>query len=373
VPAPFSFQLEHADGHCRAGVLHTPHGDVLTPVFMPVGTQASVKAVAPRDLTEMGASMILANTYHLYLRPGDELVARRGGLHNFMQWPQPILTDSGGFQVFSLSEMRKVDSDGVTFKSHLDGSMHRLTPEKSIRVQENLGADVIMCFDECPPPTDREYNLQALRRTHAWAERSRNAHQRADQALFGIVQGGVFSDLREQSARFLMGLDFAGYGIGGLAVGESKQDMFATLETVDALLPTDKPRYLMGVGEPTDLVRGVARGVDQFDCVLPTRLARHGAAFTHTGRINMRNRIYLEDDSPLDAECDCYACQHFSKAYIRHLLHAGEILGLYLASLHNLRFLLKLMSEIRFAIFENRFEAFAVSWLTRYEGKLASI
>ncbi len=363
----FSFQLTHADRRARAGVYCTPHGDVLTPAFMPVGTQATVKGVPPRDLAELGAGMILSNTYHLYLRPGDELIARRGGLHRFMGWPGPILTDSGGFQVFSLSEMRTIDDDGVTFKSHLDGSMHRFTPEKSIRVQENLGADVAMCFDECPPPGDREYNEISLKRTHAWAARCKRAHTRPDQALFGIVQGGGFADLREQSARFITALDFAGCAIGGLAVGEAKDVTYRVIEQMDGLLPEDKPRYLMGVGEPRDLIHGVARGVDLFDCVLPTRLARHAAAFTHIGRINLRGKVYEEDESPIDPECDCYTCRSFTRAYIRHLLHVGEMLGLYLMSLHNLRFLLRLMTQIRAAIMEDRFGAFAAGWLKNYE------
>jgi len=367
-----SFQLTHTDGRARAGVLRTPHGEIHTPVFMPVGTQATVKAVPPRDLEAMEAQIILANTYHLYLRPGDELIARRGGLHRFMGWSRPILTDSGGFQVFSLSAIRKIDDDGVTFKSHLDGSFHRFTPEKAISIQENLGADIIMCLDECPPSTDRDYNPIALARTHAWAVRCRQAHRRADQALFGIVQGGIFPDLREQSARFLTALDFPGYAIGGLAVGESKADMFQVITWMDDLLPADKPRYLMGVGEPTDLIRAVARGVDMADCVLPTRLARHGAAFTRDGRINMRNRIYAEDDRPIDPECGCYACRHFSRAYIRHLLQAGEILGMYLMSIHNIAFLLDLMREMREAIVEGRFQAFAERWLARYEAGCAA-
>jgi len=367
-----SFQLTHTDGRARAGVLRTPHGEIHTPVFMPVGTQATVKAVPPRDLEAMEAQIILANTYHLYLRPGDELIARRGGLHRFMGWSRSLLTDSGGFQVFSLSAIRKIDDDGVTFKSHLDGSFHRFTPEKAISIQENLGADIIMCLDECPPPTDRDYNHIALARTHAWAVRCRQAHRRADQALFGIVQGGIFPDLREQSARFLTALDFPGYAIGGLAVGESKADMFQVITWMDDLLPADKPRYLMGVGEPTDLIRAVARGVDMADCVLPTRLARHGAAFTRDGRINMRNRIYAEDDRPIDPECGCYACRHFSRAYIRHLLQAGEILGMYLMSIHNIAFLLDLMREMREAIVEGRFQAFAERWLARYEAGCAA-
>jgi len=372
----FSFTLDHTDSRARLGLLSTPHGAIRTPVFMPVGTQATVKGVSPRDLTELGASILLANTYHLYLRPGDELVARRGGLHRFMNWPGPILTDSGGFQVFSLSEMRTIDDDGATFKSHLDGSMHRMTPEKSIRIQHNLGADIIMCFDECPPPGDREYNEISLKRTHAWAVRCKEAHARAGvagrQALFGIVQGGAFADLREQSARFITDLDFPGYAIGGLAVGESKDVTFRVIEQMDSLLPADKPRYLMGVGEPTDLVRAVARGVDMFDCVLPTRLARHAAAFTRDGRINLRGKVYAEDDGPIDAACDCYTCRSFTRAYIRHLLHVGEMLGLYLMSLHNLRFLLRLMEDIRAAIAERRYAQFAADWLARYEGTPAA-
>jgi queuine tRNA-ribosyltransferase len=368
----FSFEVHHADGRARAGLVRTTHGEVSTPAFMPVGTQATIKGVPPSDLETLGASMILANTYHLYLRPGDELIARRGGLHRFMNWPHPILTDSGGFQVFSLSEMRRIDDDGVTFKSHIDGSMHRFTPEKSIRIQENLGADIIMCFDECPPPTDREYNEIALARTHVWAERCQRQHECSGdacrrQALFGIVQGGVFRDLREQSARFITSLDFPGYAIGGLAVGERKEDMFRVIDWLDEALPVGKPRYLMGVGEPTDLVRSVGGGMDMFDCVLPTRLARHGAAFTHDGRINMRNKMYEEDERPIDAECDCYTCRNFTRAYIRHLLQAGEMLGLYLMSIHNLAFLLNLMRQIRAAILEDRFHAWAQTWLARYE------
>ena len=369
-----SFELRHTHltGRARAGILRTPHGDCLTPMFMPVGTQATVKGVPPRDLTDLGAMMILSNTYHLYLRPGDELIARRGGLHTFMNWHGPILTDSGGFQVFSLSEMRKIDSDGVTFRSHIDGSSHRFTPAKSIKIQENLGADIIMCFDECPPPTDRDYNLIALARTHAWALQCRDAHV-TKQALFGIVQGGIFRELREQSAQFITSLDLPGYAIGGLAVGESKHDMNNVIEWMHEVLPQDKPRYLMGVGDPRDLVRGVARGIDMFDCVLPTRLARHGAAFTHDGRINMRNKGFEEDDRPLDVECDCYTCQNFTRAYIRHLLHVQEMLGLYLMSIHNLAFLLNLMRQMRAAIVSQNFEAFAVQFLSRYEKTAAQI
>ncbi len=363
----FTFTINHKDGRARAGVLRTPHGEIETPAFMPVGTQATVKGVPARDLLELDAHIILSNTYHLYLRPGDDLIARRGGLHRFMNWPRPILTDSGGFQVFSLSEMRKIDDDGVTFKSHIDGSMHRFTPEKSMKIQQNLGADIIMCFDECAKPTDREYAQIALTRTHNWATRCRESHQRDDQALFGITQGGIFRDLREQSARFITALNFPGYAIGGLAVGESKHDMFQVLDWMNDALPADKPRYLMGVGDPTDLIRAAWRGVDMADCVLPTRLARHGAAFTHDGRINMRNKSFAEDERPIDGECDCYSCRHFTRAYVRHLLAVGEMLGLYLMSIHNLAFLLQLMRQVRAAIREERFETFAGSWLARYE------
>ena len=358
-PAPFQYKLSAYQGRSRAGVFHTPHGELQTPVFAPVGTQASVKALTPRHLEEIGASLILANTYHLYLRPGDSLVAEMGGLHKFMQWPGPILTDSGGFQVFSLANQRKIDAEGVTFKSHIDGSTHRLTPEKSIAIQENLGADIIMAFDECTSPYDREYNRRAVDRTHAWAERCLAARRRSDQALFGIVQGGVFPELRRTSADYLVDLDFPGYAIGGLSVGETKEEMHAILEVVDQILPEDKPRYLMGVGTPEDLVNGVMRGVDIFDCVLPTRLARHHAAFTHSGRINLVNAIYAHDPAPIDAQCACYTCLHFSRAYLRHLIAAKEILSASLLSIHNLYTLLELARQIRQAIIENRFDTFA--------------
>ncbi len=354
----FSFTLLATDGRARAGLLRTSHGEVPTPVFMPVGTQATVKAMSPRDLKDVGATMILANTYHLYLRPGDERIARLGGLHRFMAWDGPILTDSGGYQVFSLARMRRVDADGVTFRSHIDGSEHRFTPEKVIAIQENLGADIITCLDECAPPTDYEYNLQALERTHAWAQRCREAHRRDDQALFGIVQGGVFPDLRERSARFITGLGFDGYAIGGLSVGEPKEQTYAVLEWMDDLLPADRPRYLMGVGTPQDLVEGVARGVDMFDCVLPTRMGRNGGALTRWGRINLRNARYAEDPSPLLPDCTCYTCIHFSRAYLRHLILANEILGAHLLTLHNLYLMLTIAREIREAILAGRFTAY---------------
>ncbi len=359
----FSFELSARQGRARAGVFHTPHGDLLTPVFAPVGTQATVKAITPAQLLELDANLVLANTYHLYLRPGDELVAEMGGLHKFMDWSRPILTDSGGFQVFSLSDTRKVDEDGVTFKSHIDGSLHRFSPEKSISIQENLGADIIMAFDECATPCDRDYNLRSMSRTHAWAQRCLEAKRRPDQALFGIVQGGVFQDLREESAAFISSLGFPGHAIGGLSVGETKAEMHAMLEVVDQILPDEKPRYLMGVGSPEDLVNGVLRGVDIFDCVLPTRLARHNAAITHTTRLNMMNAIYARDPNQLEQNCTCYTCQHFSRAYLRHLIVAREMLAATLLSIHNIHTLLQLVREIRQAILQNRFEAYAAEFL----------
>lgn len=367
----FEFALEAQHGAARAGVLQTPHGSIPTPVFAPVGTQATVKAVQPRELREMGATLILANTYHLYLRPGDALIADFGGLHAFMGWDGPLLTDSGGFQVFSLGEIRQIDSDGVTFRSHHDGSKHRFTPEKSIQIQHNLGADIIMAFDECPVPNERAAVEAALERTHRWLRRSLDEHLRsgdpARQALFGIVQGGIFADLREQSVREVTDLNLPGYAIGGLAVGETKAQMYTTLELTTALLPVDRPRYLMGVGSPEDLVHGVARGVDIFDCVLPTRIARNGAAFTRTGRINMRNLRYATDHDPIEPGCTCYACRTFSRGYVRHLVKAGEILGHQLLSLHNLHFLLTLMRELRAAILDGTFDDYAAAFLATYE------
>lgn len=364
----FEFELTAASGHARAGVFHTPHGNLLTPVFAPVGTQATVKAMTPAQLKELGASLVLANTYHLYLRPGDGLVKEMGGVHEFMQWPNPMLTDSGGFQVFSLSDTRKIDADGVTFKSHIDGTMHRFTPERSIEIQNNLGADIIMAFDECPPPLDRDYVIESLKRTHRWAERCRNfqAQARSDQALFGIVQGGIFSDLREESARFLMGLDFPGYAIGGLAVGESKDEMHKTIEVCNAVLPQNKPRYLMGVGSPEDLVNGVKRGIDIFDCVLPTRLARNAAAMTRLGRLNMKNAQYARDHGPVEEGCTCYCCTNFTRAYVRHLIVAEEILAAVLLTIHNIHVLLTLMREMRAAILAGTFDSYAEQFLLNY-------
>jgi queuine tRNA-ribosyltransferase len=360
--SPFSFELLATDGDARAGILHTPHGDISTPIFAPVGTQATVKAVSPAQLLEIGATLVLSNTYHLFLRPGADLVAEMGGLHRFMNWQNPILTDSGGFQVFSLAEMRKVDPDGVTFKSHIDGSVQRLTPEKSIEVQEKLGADIIMAFDECSPPYDREYSERAMQRTHVWAERCLKVQSRPDQALFGIVQGGVFPDLRKESARVISSLGFHGHAIGGLSVGETKPEMHAMLEVVNAILPVDKPRYLMGVGTPEDLISGVQRGIDIFDCVLPTRLARHQAAMTRHGRLNLLNAVHIHDSRPIDDSCACYTCRNFSRSYLRHLIVAREMLAATLVSIHNLYMLLELSRQARQAILEHRYQKFVEDW-----------
>jgi queuine tRNA-ribosyltransferase len=364
----FEFELVATDpsNSARAGRLHTPHGLLETPVFAPVGTAATVKAIKPDDLKEMGASLVLSNTYHLYLRPGDELVREMGGLHRFMAWDGPILTDSGGFQVFSLSETRKIDDDGVTFQSHIDGSYHRFTPERSIAIQENLGADIIMAFDECPPPTDYDYVARSLARTHSWLERCAAARTRPEQALFGIVQGGIFRDLREQSAQFVTGIELPGYAIGGLAVGETKAQMHQVLEWLHPVMPAEKPRYLMGVGAPEDLVNGVLRGVDIFDCVLPTRLARHGSATILGERLNLRNARFKDDPQPLDPACGCYTCQTFSRAYLHHLVRSNEILAHVLLTTHNIYFLLGLMRQMREAILAGELAEFAAGFLSHY-------
>ena len=363
----FSYDLIAQDGRARAGVFHTPHGDIPTPIFAPVGTQATVKSLTQRHLKELDAKLILSNTYHLYLRPGDELIAEMGGLHQFMSWDRPILTDSGGFQVFSLSDMRKVDEDGVTFKSHLDGATHRFTPEKSIAIQENLGSDIIMAFDECADPYNQDYIEAAMHRTHRWAERCKAAQTRDDQALFGIVQGGIYPELREQSAEFIRSLDLPGNAIGGLSVGETKDEMHAMLEVVDQILPQDKPRYLMGVGTPQDLVEGVRRGVDIFDCVLPTRLARHAAAMTDSGRLNMMNAQFARDERPISATCDCYTCQNYSRAYIRHLIQTKEMLAGTLLSIHNIHTLLSLVRKMRQSILDGQFDEFAYNYLANFD------
>ena len=362
----FDFEVVATDGTARAGILHTPHGDIPTPVFAPVGTAGSVKAVPPRDLEDLDITLVLANTYHLFLRPGDDLVRDLGGLHQFMGWGGPILTDSGGFQVFSLTEINKIDDEGVTFRSHIDGSMKRLDPARSMKIQQNLGADIIMAFDQCPIPNDREQVEAAVERTHSWLQQCRDAHPRDDkQALFGIVQGGVFPDLRERSARFVTDIDLKGYAIGGLAVGESKSEMYSTLDQTLPCLPRDKPRYLMGVGEPDDLVEGILRGVDIFDCVIPTRLARHGAAFTFDGRVNLRNARFKMDASPIDSELDNYASR-FSRAYLRHLLVAKELLAYHLLSLHNIDFLAQHMARMRNAIIKGELKDYAKQFLPRY-------
>jgi len=365
----FGFELiaEDKHDHARAGILHTPHGDIPTPVFTPVGTQATVKTLAPVDLHNLQAKLILGNTYHLYLRPGADLIADFGGLHNFMNWDGAILTDSGGFQVFSLAGLREVDEDGVTFRSHIDGSKHRFTPESVIEIEEKIGADIIMVLDECPPPDKYDYNVEALSRTHRWAERCQAAHKRSDQALYGIVQGGIFADLRTQSAEFLTSLDFPGYGIGGLSVGETKAEMHAILDLIHPILPRHKPRYLMGVGSPEDLFECVSRGVDQFDCVLPTRIARNGAVFTHQGRINLRNARFAADKNPIEPDCQCYTCQNFSLAYLRHLVMAKETLVLRLATLHNLHFMLETMHRIRQSILDGTYVDYKNSFLAAYQ------
>lgn len=365
-PTPFSYDLIAQDGGARAGVFHTPHGDIPTPIFAPVGTQATVKALTQQQLIELDARLILTNTYHLYLRPGDDLVAEIGGLHQFMSWDGPILTDSGGFQVFSLADMRDVDEDGVTFRSHIDGSTHRFTPERTVEIQENLGADIIMAFDECAEPHDRDYNEQSMHRTHRWAERCKMAKKRDDQALFGIVQGGIFPELREASAAHIASLDFPGNAIGGLSVGETKEEMHAMIEIVNAILPQDKPRYLMGVGTPQDLVQCVKRGVDVFDCVLPTRLARHNAAMTDWGRMNMMNAQYARDERPISETCECYTCQNHSRAYIRHLVQAREMLSGTLLSIHNIYTLLDLTRNLRQAILEGQFDDFAYHYISNF-------
>ena len=375
--SPFAFQLHHRDGGARAGRFTTPHGSVETPIFMPVATQATIKTLTPDEVMDAGAQIVLGNAYHLYLRPGVELVDRLGGLHRFMRWPRPILTDSGGFQAFSMGAFRRVDDDHIRFRSHIDGSEHIFTPELAIANQQGLGADIIMCLDQCiefgAPRAEVE---QAMDRTHRWAQLCYDAHYvnpafayaatARGQALFGIVQGGAFPDLRQRSADYIASIPFPGYAIGGLAVGESKAQMYEITQQVTELLPGDKPRYLMGVGSPEDLVEGVSQGVDMFDCVLPTRVARNGALFTRSGRVNISNRRFAEQDSPLEPGCECYTCQNFTAAYLWHLFKAREVLGLRLASVHNLHFILRLMQDIRQAILENRFESFRRDFHDRY-------
>lgn len=352
----------------RLGRVHTPHGVIETPIFMPVGTLATVKTMSPEELKEMNAQIILSNTYHLFLRPGHDIVKAAWGLHKFMNWDRPILTDSGGFQVFSLSDIRKITEEGVAFRSHLNGDKLFISLEKAMEIQNALGSDIMMAFDECAPyPADYEYVKQSMERTTRWAERCLQAHKRPeDQALFGIVQGGMYRDLREESAKQLTSIDFPGYAIGGLSVGEPKHLMYEVLDYTTPLLPTNKPRYLMGVGSPDALIEGSIRGVDMFDCVLPTRIARNGTVMTSSGRLVVRNAKYAEDFGPLDPECSCYTCKHYSRAYIRHLIKADETFGIRLTTYHNLHFLLDLMRQVREAIREDRLLDFRDEFFAKY-------
>jgi queuine tRNA-ribosyltransferase len=362
-----SFEVLHTDGDARAGRLTAPHGTVETPVFMPVGTQAAVKGLTPHQVHEAGARIILGNTYHLTLRPGDELIAEQGGLHRFMHWDGPILTDSGGFQVYSLTEIRRIDDRAAVFRSHIDGALLELTPEKAVAVQENLGSDIAMCLDECPPAaTDPAYLRVAVRRTLLWAERCRTAHCRSDQALFGIVQGGTDPELRAECTRGLVALDFPGYALGGFSVGETAAQMVAALGPTAALLPWDRPRYLMGVGRPQDILDAVQCGVDMFDCVLPTRNGRNASAFTAGGPLRLRNACHRRDPAPLESGCPCYTCRHFSRAYLHHLFQAKEMLGPTLLSLHNVAFYCRLMADVRRAIVEKRLGEFRSVSLARW-------
>lgn len=365
-----SFELIKKDAHtnARRGRVTTKHGTIETPVFMPVGTQATVKAMRPEEVEALGAEIILCNTYHMYLRPGEDIVREAGGLHRFMNWNRPILTDSGGFQVFSLGKFRNITEEGAKFKSYIDGSAHMMTPEKSIEIQNALGADIIMAFDECVEyPSDREYVKTSLERTTRWLRRCKDRHENvSDQALFGIMQGGMYKDLRYQSAMEITDLELPGYAIGGLSVGEPKELMLDMLDDCVEYLPEGKPRYLMGVGTPDYLFEGVERGVDMFDCVLPTRLARHGVAMTSHGNINIKNAAFARDFSPLDDECDCYTCRNYSRAYIRHLFKSNEIMSSMLLSEHNLHFLVTMMQNIRKAIEEDRFTEYKKEFYEKY-------
>ncbi len=368
----FRFELDHVDAStgARAGRLITPHGEVRTPAFIPVATQGTVKTLDRRDLDDLDIDLILGNTYHLYLRPGVDVIREAGGLHGFMNWPRPLLTDSGGFQVFSLADLRKVTPDGVRFQSHIDGSYHTFTPERSIELQEVLGADIMMCFDECLPfPTDYPAAEHSTRLTLDWAERCLRAHTRADQALFGIVQGSMYQDLREASADALVAMDFPGYAIGGLSVGEGFDTMCAVLDYTVPRLPSAKPRYLMGSGTPRDLCAVVARGIDMFDCVWPTRNARNGSALTPEGQVHMRGQRFERDYRPLDETCPCLTCTTYTRAYLRHLLKAGELTVLRLLTIHNLTFMLSLCAKVREAILHDRFADFHREFLARYEAQ----
>lgn len=359
---------EASDSNARLGKLYTPHGVIETPIFMPVGTQATVKTMTPEELKDMGAQIILSNTYHLYLRPGHDLIDEAGGLHKFMNWDKPILTDSGGFQVFSLGDLRNIEEKGVEFRSHIDGSKHFISPEKSIEIQNALESDIAMAFDECAPyPADKDYVKNSLERTTRWAKRCKDAHKKPDkQGIFGIVQGGMYKDLREQSAKEIIDIDFPGYAVGGLSVGEPANIMYDVLDFTTPLLPKNKPRYLMGVGSPDYLFESVIRGIDMADCVLPTRMARNGTVFTSQGRVIIKNAQYARDFGKLDPECDCYTCRNYSRAYIRHLFKAKEILGARLTTIHNLYFLIKLMENIRNAIKENNLLQYREEFYKKY-------
>ena len=365
-----TYELLHVDKNsgARRGVVHTPHGDIQTPIFMPVGTLATVKAMSPEELKEdVKAQIILANTYHLYLRPGHDLVKEAGGLHKFMNWDRPILTDSGGFQVFSLSGLRKITEEGVMFNSHLDGSKHMFTPEKVMEIEEALGADIIMAFDECCPyPSDYEYTKKSMERTTRWAKRCKESHKTENQGLFGIIQGGFYKELREKSAEDLKKLDFPGYAIGGISVGEPKKEFLDILRFTTPLMPENKPRYLMGVGTPDYLIEAALSGIDMCDCVLPTRLARHGTAMTSKGKLVIRNQNFARDWNKLDDECDCYTCRNYTRAYLRHLIKTNEILGMRLLSLHNLRFLTKLMERVRIEIEHDNLLGFREEFYKKY-------
>lgn len=366
---PVRYELVKTDSRtgARLGKLHTPHGVIDTPCFMCVGTQATVKAMTPRDLKEIGAGIMLSNTYHLHLRPGHELVREAGGLHEFSQWHGPMLTDSGGFQVFSLASMNKIHEEGVEFSSHIDGHKMFFTPEYVMEIEQALGADIAMAFDECAPADcDRSYTIAAMNRTHRWAKRCKESHTREDQALFGIVQGGMFADLRIESAKVLSDMDFPGYGIGGLSVGEPKPVMYEMLEQLMPHMPANKPHYLMGVGSPDCLVEGAMRGIDMFDCVLPTRIARNGTCMTSHGRLVVKNAKYARDFSPIDDNCNCYTCRNYTRAYVRHLFKADETFGLRLTSYHNLYFLLNLMKQVRQAIMDDNLLEFRQDFFERY-------
>ena len=363
-----TYELLHIDKTtgARRGVVHTPHGDIQTPIFMPVGTQATVKSMTVEELKENGAQIILSNTYHLYLRPGERIVKEAGGLHNFMRWDRPILTDCGGFQVFSLSDLRTISEEGVEFKSHLDGSKHFFSPEKVMQIEEDLGADIIMSFDECCPyPSTYEYTKNSMERTTRWAKRCKEAHK-TDQALFGIIQGGFYEDLREKSAKDLIELDFPGYAIGGISVGEPKEEYIKMLKFTAPLMPENKPRYLMGVGSPDYLLEAAMAGIDMCDCVLPTRIARNGTAMTSHGKVVVRNANYAEDFTPLDPECECYTCRNYTRAYIRHLVKCNEILGVRLLSIHNIKFLTNLMERVRIEIENDNLANFVKEFYKKY-------